>query len=116
MFIVQYMAKVGLRVGGGGFFCCRITDAERTGKPEVKVKASASALAKGHRELMIAARLDPRVYGTHSAKRGATEALVLAGCTDSQLGVVGRWESDAMPRRYVRGSEKVKAILKRHLR
>jgi hypothetical protein len=103
-----YMAGIGHRAGDehaylackasrgtGGRWCCNI-----------KVRISIDTARAGLKDAVRTIGLDPKLYSTHSAKRGAaTEAVN----TDAMVTLAGRWKSPSMASAYVRDNQDVHA-------
>jgi hypothetical protein len=112
-YLVEYLEKaVRWTHGDSGFLCCNVDGSKFL--PEFSI--SYSSLHSSCKEMIKAAGLDPKVYSTHSAKRGSRTATVVAGCNNAEVTLMGRWRSANNGRQYIHdGPEFRKRLSKRFL-
>jgi hypothetical protein len=107
-FVLNFLCR-GLkwRPGKAGFLCCQfeVSNFRR------QLPISYSALHSSCKDLIEAVGLDPSKYSTHSAKRGSTRAVVVAGCTDAEVTALDRWKAAETVKQYVHGSEEFRKKL-----
>ena len=91
--VCQYMDSAGVLAGREDhFFMCQAR------RPQVQV--ALSTMHADAKKLICEIGLDPKRFGTHSAKRGGATQAARAGLSSSQIQFLGRWKSAEMPQRY----------------
>ena len=91
--VCQYLDTAGIQAGSEDhFFMCQAK------KPHEQV--ALSTMHADAKRLVVAVGLDPKKFGTHSAKRGGATQAARAGLSSSQIQFLGRWKSAEMPQKY----------------
>jgi hypothetical protein len=109
VFMSEFISIKGIRLGDPTlFFACKLAQISGSFKASSSDRMADSTMRSACMLLITAAGLDPRLYATHSSKRGGTLEALRQGLTDAQIQELGPWSSDSMVSRYVRGSEEVR--------
>jgi hypothetical protein len=104
----NFIDILGIKIGNPKlFFACKLTQAGRTHRAAASEKLASSTMSNACKLLIVAARLDPTTYATHSSKRGGALESMKKGLSNIQIQELGRWSRASMVSRYVRGSNDV---------
>jgi hypothetical protein len=107
-FMADFIDVMGIKLGDPKlFFTCKLTQTGGILQAAAAEKVASSTMRTACKLLIVAARLDPATYATHSSKRGGALEAMKKGLSDIQIQELGCWSSASMVSRYVRGSDNV---------